>query len=1076
MSSRSVQALARPWSAWVAPVPTVVTASAAAVAAVSKGHRRGRGPPALSRHVAPLWLTQPRLRRCGSSPLWTPPTSPSAVVSWRSWWPRRVTVTCAGAGASPPPPPAPPPPASGVPPPPVRLPSPPPSGTAAGTVTAVLRDLNDEQVAAVTAPTAAPVMVLAGPGSGKTRVLTARAAYLAAAAGVPLSSMLAVTFTNKAAAEMGERLGRLLAPQGGDPRSSDGVQDGEGFGGNGEGGGGGSDGGRWDSPRQRSPWGVTVATLHSIACRWLRQYGSAIGVPSTYAVLDADDSRRLVSAVVKDAGLDLQVVRPRAVAAAISYAKNVSRLGNDSQDAWLEAIPKSIPQGRALATAYWERCKEAAALDFDDLLLAARWLLWAAPNVRAVLQARYRHVLVDECQDLNVVQYDILRLLASPALQVARGEGDGGGGGGGGGAHPAAPSVFFVGDFDQLLYSWRGARPQHGTAFAADFGTVAAPMARYELSANYRSTGIITAVGSALIAGNPGRDTRAPMRSMRGVSPATPRVVVVPLSDARAEAAFVVARARALVRSGAVPSYASIAVMYRSNVASRALEEALVASGDVPYRLIGGVRFYDRREVRDLCAYLRLALSTADGVAFSRVVNVPPRRIGDKTLADLDAYAATAGVGGTAVGAVHAVRLLVAATEAGEAVPLRKAAVAQLGAFVAVIDHLAAAAAAGATVVDLLDHTITAVGYREYLATASFSNIKGLPAGEARQQRWNNVLELRSVAYKATSLADFLDDVALMANDIPSDTDTADGRSGGAATPRLSLMTLHASKGLEFDAVFLVGLEEGSLPTYSAIVASDAGQIGGLEEERRLAYVGVTRARTRLYMCFKRFRMIVARDGGALGGVIGVGENACEQDGDSGGSRMVMLPCKPSRFLADLAPELVEVADVASGETVREDESTADPSGRRGWELDPANERFGHSALGEGTGGWSSARGRPRKSIAAATGAAMARRVAAQRLPAGAARAARGQPQSSSTGKGAARSVGGGSHRSDGGGGRPRPALAWAEGAFVRCPVRERGLIMRVDEATGEIDIYWMRSASTETIGIDGRQGLTLTR
>lgn len=800
-------------------------------------------------------------------------------------------------------------------------------------VAAVLRGLNEEQVAAVTAPTTAPFMVLAGPGSGKTRVLTARAAYLAAAAGVPPSSMLAVTFTNKAAAEMGERLGRLLAPQGEDARDSGGGGDGGGAGGDDGDGGGGSGSGA--STRQRAPRGATVATLHSMACRWLRQYGSAIGVPPTYAVLAADDSRRLVAAVVKDAGLDPLVVRPRAVAAAISYAKNVSPLGDGGQDGWLAAIPKTLPQGRSLATAYWARCRELVALDFDDLLLAARWLLWAAPDVRAALQARYRHVLVDEWQDLNVVQYDILRLLASPAMQVARG------GGGGGGALPAPPSTFCVGDFDQLLYSWRGARAENGTTFPADFGTPAAPVARFELSANYRSTGVITAVGSALIAGNPGRGGRAPMRSIRGVSPSTPRVVVVPASDARTEAAYVVARARGLVRSGEVPSYGSIAVMYRSNVASRALEEALVAGGDVPYRLTGGVRFYERREVRDLCAYLRLASSTADGVAFARVVNVPPRRIGDKTLEALDAYAASAGDGGTPVGAAHAVRLLVAAAAAGEAVPLRKAAVAQLGSFVAVIDGLTVAAAAGASVGDLLDQTLAAVGYQEYLATAPFPDVKGVSDGEARQQRWANVLELRSVAHEATSLADFLDEAALMAGDTPDDTATAG--SGGASTPRLSLMTLHASKGLEFEAVFLVGLEEGSLPAYSAIVAAGDGQSGGLEEERRLAYVGVTRARTRLYLCFKRRRMTVVRGGAAPGDMDG---DASDPDGGGGGgSRMVMLPTEPSRFLA-----------------------------------------------------------------------------------------------------------------------------------FVRCPVRERGLIMRVDAASGEMDVYWLRSASTETMGVGGRQGLTLTR
>ncbi|GAB0493360.1 hypothetical protein MMPV_004641 [Pyropia vietnamensis] len=961
----------------------------------------------------------------------------------------------------------------------MRPPSPPPSGVAADAVTAVLRDLNAEQVAAVTAPTAAPILVLAGPGSGKTRVLTARAAYLAAAARIPLSSMLAVTFTKKAAAEMGMRLERLLAPQGGDPRSGGGVQDWGKFGGDGDGvdGHGGDGDGSGNSSRQHTLQGATVATLHSIACRWLRQYGSAIGVPSTFAVLAADESRRLVAAVVKDAGLDPQVVRPHVVAAVISYAKSVSRLGNGGLDAWLDAISNEIPQGRALATAYLARCREAEALDFDDILLSARWLLWVTPDVRAVLQARYRHLLVDECQDLNIVQYDILRLLASPAMQVARGGGDGDGGGDGALCTP--PSAFFVGDFDQLLYSWRGARPEHGTTFATDFGTHAVPMARYELSANYRSTGIITAVGSALIVRNPGRGVRAPMRSMRGASPATPRVVVVPVSDARAEAAYVVSRSRALVRSGMVPSYASIAVMYRSNMASRALEEALVASGDVPFSLTGGVRFYDRREVRDLCAYLRLVSSSADGVAFSRVVNVPPRRIGDKTLADLDAYAATAGEGGTAVGSLHAVRLLVAATEAGEAVPLRKAAVAQLGAFVAVIDSLAAAAAAGATVIDLLDHTLKAVGYREYLDTTSFSGVKGLPIEESRQQRWANVLELRSVACQATSLVDFLDDVALMASDGTGDTETAYGKSGGAVAPRLSLMTLHASKGLEFEAVFLVGLEEGSLPTYPAMVAEHNGQPESLEEERRLAYVGVTRARTHLYMCFKRFRMVIARDGGRVGSAIGADEDVFKREGHSGGSRMVMLRAEPSRFLADLAPALVEVVDAASGKTLREDAGTVNSGGRRAWEVDPADEGLSRGTHFGDPRGWSSARNRSRQSSAAATGAAMARRVATRRLPADpahVARASRWQPPSSSTQRRAAGSGRGGGGRSGRGGGSPRPALAWAEGTFVRCPVRERGLIMRVDAATGEIDVFWMQSGLTETLGVGERNGLTLTR
>jgi DNA helicase-2/ATP-dependent DNA helicase PcrA len=604
-----------------------------------------------------------------------------------------------------------------------------------------LSDLNPQQRQAVTAG-AGPILVLAGPGSGKTRVLTHRIAYLIAYEGVRPYNILAVTFTNKAANEMKARIERLL----GKPAQS-----------------------------------VNMGTFHALCARWLRREAELLPVNSNYVIFDEDDQLAVVKHALRDLNLDEKQYRPAAVLNAISRAKN-DLLGPDE-------FPIQSYRDEVVARVYrryQELLVASNAVDFDDLLLYAARLLQDQPSVRERYARRYEHILVDEFQDTNYAQYQLLKLLGS----VHR-------------------NIFAVGDEDQSIYRWRGADYRNIQRFEQDYPDAK----KILLEHNYRSTQTVLDLARAVIDPNPYRTPKR-LFSDRGQGE---KVSLYEAVDDYGEAEYVVDTIVNLIgRHKASPG--DIAVMYRTNAQSRLLEEAFLRAG-LPYRLVGAQRFYGRREVKDVIAYLRLAHNPDDMVSLERVINVPPRGIGDKTLTALRVEAQRTGI--------SAGRLLM---ELGtsekspyrEAFSLRGGAVladfgGKLAGWLAARDELPLPA--------LFDRILADVGYREYIDDGS----------EEGADRWANVEQLRALAYdyRDRGLADFLETVALV-----SDQDTLP-ENGGAPT----LMTLHAAKGLEFPVVFITGLDEGLLPHSRA--RDDPEEMA---EERRLLYVGVTRAKDRLYL------------------------------------------------------------------------------------------------------------------------------------------------------------------------------------------------------------------------------------
>ncbi len=620
----------------------------------------------------------------------------------------------------------------------------PPTPDRAGQRAATLEGLNPNQLAAVSAPDG-PLLILAGAGSGKTRVLTHRIAHLIGTGRVRPHEVVAVTFTNKAAREMRERLARLL---------------------------GGEAPGLW------------LGTFHAIAARLLRQDGEAIGVPRDFAIYDEGDRQAALRRALQQVGAQERLVSPAAAAAAISRAKN------SEQDPKAYAHLASTPFERQVARAwpvYETVLAESRALDFDDLLLRAVQLLEEA-EVAARYAERFRLVLVDEYQDTNRAQYRIVRALARQHHNLT-----------------------VVGDPDQSIYAWRGADVRNILSFETDY-----PEAQViALEQNYRSTGHILQAAEAVIAANP---DRRPKRLWTEAA-AGPQVTVAQLSDEREEAQAVAEEARRLVdQEGA--SLGEMAVVYRTNAQSRALEEVLLRQG-IPYQLVGGVCFYQRREIRDGLAYLRLLLNPDDEMAFDRVVNVPKRGVGPQSLQLLQEAARRAGTS------------RMAAIAAAAATELRGAAATALRQFRDTIDELRSFAP-GWPLPTVFDHVMQQTGYRRLVQD-------GTPEGD---ERWSNLLELRGLAdeYRdlpaEEALPAFLEQVALA-----GDVDTLEeGRAG------VTLITLHQVKGLEFPIVFVTGLEEGLLPH-----SRSRDDARALEEERRLLYVGMTRAMRRLYL-FHAFR------------------------------------------------------------------------------------------------------------------------------------------------------------------------------------------------------------------------------
>ncbi|MCS6773571.1 MAG: UvrD-helicase domain-containing protein [Thermoflexales bacterium] len=627
---------------------------------------------------------------------------------------------------------------------------------------ALLESLNSQQRAAVTCSDG-PTLVLAGPGSGKTRVLTSRAAYLCLTQQAPAHRIFAVTFTNKAAREMRDRLVSLT-----------------------------------NSDIARDMW---LGTFHSLCARILRREAPRIGLSSDFVIYDASDQLQVVKAALADLNIDEKRYKPDAVRAVISAAKNELIAPEHFQPkTYFEEIAGRVyPRYNAILRAN-------NALDFDDLLAETAWLLQRDQALRERLQARFLHVLVDEFQDTNIAQYVLLKLLAGQRQ-----------------------NLFCVGDPDQGIYAWRGADHRNVQRLQQDFPNLRV----IALQRNYRSTQVILDAAMAVIRKNPNRVHIDLVAQRKGGQ----KIVVRELFNEEEEAQYIVDTIAEIIRNRqAEPG--EIAVMYRTNAQSRPLEEAFVRAG-VPYRLVGATRFYARREIKDVIAYLRIVHNPADTVSLQRVINVPARGIGEKTFRQLELAAREHGI--TPLEAYQ--RGLVegrAAKALGEFCQL-------WAQWIRLRVEL--------NIRQLLDHILQTSGYLEFVRDGT----------EEGEDRWGNILEFRAVAASAGDmmLGDFLNEVALV-----SDVDNYDEN---ANVP--TLLTLHAAKGLEFRVVFIAGLTEGVLPHSRSLDDPEE-----LAEERRLMYVGITRAKEQLYLLYP-FRRA--------------------QWGESD-------VAEPSRFLLDLPPELIE--------------------------------------------------------------------------------------------------------------------------------------------------------------------------
>jgi DNA helicase-2/ATP-dependent DNA helicase PcrA len=620
----------------------------------------------------------------------------------------------------------------------------------------LLEGLNPQQRAAVVHE-GSPLLIVAGAGSGKTRVLTHRIAYLLAERGVQPGQILAITFTNKAAGEMAARAGALTGS------------------------------------RARAMW---LMTFHSACVRILRREASRFGYPSSFSIYDQTDSQRLMAMVVRELDLDPKRHPPKAMAAQVSNLKNelidYETLGQRAEGYREKVLAEAYAE-------YQRRLVAAGAMDFDDLIMVTVNLLQAFPDVAAQYRARFRHVLVDEYQDTNHAQYVLVRELAGQPAPAT--------------AEPSPPAeLCVVGDADQSIYAFRGATIRNIDEFERDFPGAEVIL----LEQNYRSTQNILAAANAVVSRNPGRMPKR-LWSEAGDGPPITGYVADSEHD---EAAFVAEEVDRLADAGeAVPG--QVAVFYRTNAQSRVFEEVFIRAG-LPYRVVGGVRFYERREVRDLLAYLRLIANPDDEVSLRRVLNVPRRGIGDRAEECVAALAAR-----------ERISFARALTRPSDVPELAARSARSIEAFNDLIGGLREAAQAGSPVGDLAEAVLDRSGYLAELRASSDLQ---------DESRIENLEELVSVAREYDSrnpggtLADFLEQVSLVAD---ADQIPEGENHGGMVT----LMTLHTAKGLEFPVVFLTGLEEQVFPHERTL--NDERE---LAEERRLAYVGITRAEQRLYV------------------------------------------------------------------------------------------------------------------------------------------------------------------------------------------------------------------------------------
>ena len=657
----------------------------------------------------------------------------------------------------------------------------PPAPRSGPTREALLEGLNDPQRAAVVHE-GAPLLVVAGAGSGKTRVLTRRIAWLIQERKAHPGSVLAITFTNKAAAEMKERVEELVGK------------------------------------RARIMW---VSTFHSACVRILRKEIDKLGYKSNFSIYDAADQKRLMALVAKELDLDPKRYQPNALLHWVSNHKNEL---HDAEEAAADAHNSLEETYAAAYTLYQRRLREANALDFDDLIMTTVHLLATFPEVRETYRRRFRHVLVDEYQDTNHAQYALIhQLCADPLEEVLPADTE----------VESVPDrvepaeLMVVGDADQSIYAFRGANIRNIMDFEQDFPNATTIL----LEQNYRSSQTILTAANSVIGNNTGRK---PKRLWSDAGDGE-RIVGYVADDERDEARFVSEEVDRLTDAGGVRP-ADVAVFYRTNAQSRVFEEVFIRVG-LPYKVVGGVRFYERREVRDALAYLRLLANPADQVSLRRILNTPKRGIGDRAVACVQALSER-----------DRISFWEALRRAEDAPGIATRSVSAIRGFVALVEELQSMADAGERADVILETVLARSGYLAELEASDD------PQDETRLE---NLAELVAVAREfsddpvsgpsadpadvdagtvAPGLSDFLERVALVADtdQIPDATDDA-----GVVT----LMTLHTAKGLEFPVVFLTGLEDGVFPHSRSL-----GDQPELEEERRLAYVGVTRARERLYI------------------------------------------------------------------------------------------------------------------------------------------------------------------------------------------------------------------------------------
>jgi DNA helicase II / ATP-dependent DNA helicase PcrA len=609
----------------------------------------------------------------------------------------------------------------------------------------LLEPLNPIQREAVL-HTEGPVLIVAGAGSGKTRALTHRIAYLIRERGVAPGAILAITFTNKASQEMADRVEGLLGTR-----------------------------------IKKAMW---ILTFHSTCARILRREHNHLGLPSTFSIYDDGDTERVLAMILRELSIDPKRFPPRAMAAAIGKAKDhligPADYARDASNFYERQVAEVYAR-------YDRRLRAAGAVDFDDLITETARLFRDHKEVLEHYQERFRYVLIDEYQDTNRAQYHLVNLLAAKYRNIC-----------------------VVGDADQGVYSWRGATIQNLLDFERDYPDAEV----FLMEQNYRSTQTILQIANALIEHNVQRKPKA----LWTEGPEGELAVRYRAENEHDEAAFVGQEIERLVESEG-HRYRDVTVFYRTNAQSRVLEDIFMRGG-IPYRVVGGVRFYERREVKDVLAYLRLLVNPQDLVSARRVINTPKRGIGDATVASLQSFAES-----------EDTTFLDAARRVDEIDVLGQRAKGAVAGFVGVVDRLVALAADGAGPAKLVEAVANESGYIAELESERTVEAEG---------RIENIRELSGVAaefearFPDGGLPEFLEQVALV-----SEQDEYDEEASS-----VTLMTLHNAKGLEFPVVFIVGLEDGVFPHYRSM--TDSAQ---LEEERRLMYVGVTRARERLYLC-----------------------------------------------------------------------------------------------------------------------------------------------------------------------------------------------------------------------------------